>query len=95
MKCDFAIHTAMDYIPLSDNAARQVVDSNTLFEEYHRVRTEARKYEGGMYWKRQGAYEYLTKTTPDNRQTRIAPDYPRQSRSTATSTRASATRKPG
>jgi hypothetical protein len=66
----------MDYISLSDNAARQVVDSTTLFEEYHRVRAEARKYEGGMYWKRQGAYEYLTKTTPDNRQRRIAPRSP-------------------
>lgn len=66
----------MDYIPLSDNAARQVVDSITLFEEYHRVRAEARKYEGGMYWKRQGPYEYLTKTAPDNRQSRIAPRSP-------------------
>ena len=66
----------MDYIPLSDNAARQVVDSTTLFEEYHRVRAEARSYEGGMYWKRQGPYEYLTKTTPDNRQRRIAPRSP-------------------
>lgn len=66
----------MDYIALSDNAARQVIDSTTLFEEYHRVRAEARKYEGGMYWKRQGAYEYLTKTTPDNRQRRIGPRSP-------------------
>jgi hypothetical protein len=66
----------MDYIPLSDNAARQVVNSTTLFEEYHRVRAEARSYEGGMYWKRQGPYEYLTKTTPDNRQRRIAPRSP-------------------
>ena len=66
----------MDYIPLSDNAARQVIDSTTLFEEYHRVRAEARKYEGGMYWKRQGDYEYLTRTTPDNRQKRIAPRSP-------------------
>ncbi len=36
----------MDYTPFSDNAARQVIDSTTLFEEYHRVRSEARKYEG-------------------------------------------------
>ncbi len=63
----------MDYIPLSDNAARQVIDSTTLFDEYHRVRAEARRYEGGMYWKRQGAYEYLTRTAPDNRQSRIGP----------------------
>lgn len=66
----------MDYIPLSDNAARQVVDSTTLFEEYQRVRAEARKVEGGMYWKRQGPYEYLTKTSTDNRQRRIGPRSP-------------------
>jgi len=63
----------MDYLSLSDNASRQVIDSTTLFDEYHRVRAEARRYEGGMYWKRQGDYEYLTRTAPDNRQSRIGP----------------------
>ncbi len=46
----------MDYIPLSDNAARLVIDSTTLFDDYHRVRAEARRVEGGMYWKRK-AYD--------------------------------------
>ena len=63
----------MDYIPLADNAARQVIDSTTLFDEFHRVLGEARPFEGGMYWKRQGDYEYLTRTAPDNRQRRIGP----------------------
>ena len=63
----------MDYIPLSDNTARQVIDSSTLFEEFGRVKAEARRYVGGMYWKRQGEYEYLTKTLPDNRQHRFGP----------------------
>ncbi len=60
----------MDYIPLSDNAARQVIDSTTVFHEFMRVKEQARPYAGGMYWKHEGAYEYLVKTYPDNRQSR-------------------------
>lgn len=63
----------MDYFPVSDLAARQSIDSNSVFDEYRRVRTEARKYIGGMYWKRQGDHEYLVKTSPDNRQHRLGP----------------------
>jgi len=66
----------MDCIPLPDNATRQVVDSTTLFDEYRRVLAEARPFAGGMYWKRQGDYEYLTRTAPDNRQRRISPRSP-------------------
>lgn len=63
----------MDYLPLSDNAARQVIDSNTIFDEFRRVKEQARAYAGGMYWKRQGEHEYLVKTGLDNRQQRIGP----------------------
>lgn len=63
----------MDYLLLPDNAARQVIDSMTVFAEHRRVQAEAAKYAGGMYWKRQGEYEYLVKTTPDNRQQRLGP----------------------
>ncbi|MGH8858439.1 MAG: GSU2403 family nucleotidyltransferase fold protein [Polaromonas sp.] len=66
----------MDYIPLSDNAARQVIDSTTIFDEFGRVQAQARQYAGGMYWKRQGDYEYLVKTQPDNRQNRVGPRSP-------------------
>jgi hypothetical protein len=45
----------------------------TVFAEHRRVRAEAMKYAGGMYWKRQGEYEYLVKTTVDNRQHRLGP----------------------
>lgn len=61
----------MDFLPLPDNTARQVIDSTTVFTEYRRVKAGARAYAGGMYWKRQGDYEYLVKTQPDNRQTRM------------------------
>jgi hypothetical protein len=61
----------MNYIVLSDNAARQVIDSSTVFEEFTRVDALAQLYAGGMYWKRQGTHEYLVKTAPDNRQKRL------------------------
>jgi hypothetical protein len=66
----------MDYLSLSDNAARQLIDSTTVFDEFMRVQAQARAYAGGMYWKRQGEYEYLVKTQPDNRQSRVGPRSP-------------------
>lgn len=63
----------MDYIELSDNAARQAIDSSTVFGEFTRVKTQVQPYTGGMYWKRQGSYEYLVKTQPDNTQRRVGP----------------------
>jgi hypothetical protein len=61
----------MDYIPLSDNAARQAIDSSTIFDEYTRVQALTQPYSGGMYWKQDAGYEYLVKTAPDNRQKRL------------------------
>lgn len=70
----------MDYLPLPDNAARQVIDSTTVFDEFVRVQAQARPYAGGMYWKRQKDYQYLIKTQPDNRQQRIGPRTPETER---------------
>lgn len=64
------------YLPLSDNAARQAIDSSTVFLEFCRTKAEASKYAGGMYWKTQGPYEYLVKTSRGNRQQRIGPRSP-------------------
>jgi hypothetical protein len=44
----FNIHTAMDYIALSDSAARQVIDSSTIFDEFTRVELQMRPYAGGI-----------------------------------------------
>lgn len=63
----------MDYIPLSDNAARQVIDATTVFDELRRTQTLAKRFSGGMYWKKQPPYEYLVKTLSDNRQHRLGP----------------------
>jgi hypothetical protein len=63
----------VSYLPLPDNTFRQVIDSTMVFLEHRRVQAEALRYAGGMYWKRQGGYEYLVKTTVDNRQRRLGP----------------------
>ena len=57
----------MNYLPLPDNAARQVIDSTTVFTEHQRVKDQAQPYAGSMYWKREGDYEYLVKTRPRRR----------------------------
>lgn len=57
----------MNYLPLPDNAARQVIDSMTVFAEFQRVKAQAQPYAGSMYWKREGSYEYLVKTKPRRR----------------------------
>ena len=56
-----------NYIPLSDNAARQVIDSTTVFTELCRVKAQAQPYAGSMYWKKEGVYEYLVKIKPRRR----------------------------
>ncbi len=70
----------MDYSPLSDNAARQVIDSTTIFDEFVRVEAQARRYLGGMYWKRQEGYEYLVKTLAHGRQHRMGARSPETER---------------
>ncbi len=61
----------MDFLPLPDNTARQIIDATTVFNEHRRVKALATTVAGGMYWKRQGDYEYLVRTRPDNKQARI------------------------
>jgi hypothetical protein len=61
----------MDWINIPDNAARQWIDSSTIFQEFQSSKLKASHYAGGMYWKKQGDYEYLVKTHRDNRQQRV------------------------
>lgn len=63
----------MDYLPISDNAARQVIDATTIWTEYLKALASARPYRGGMYWKKEGAYAYLVKTYASNKQERMGP----------------------
>lgn len=57
--------------PLSDAALRQLVDSTSIFQAWRAAARQARAFEGGMYFKREGVYEYLIRTTRDNRQSRL------------------------
>jgi hypothetical protein len=57
----------LNFLPLPDNAARQVIDSVTVFNEHQRAAEQARPYVGAMYWKREGAHDYLVKTRPGRR----------------------------
>jgi hypothetical protein len=63
----------MSFLPLSDNVARQVIDSETIWSEFLLAKVSAKPYLGGMYWKKEGAYEYLVRTFPGNRRERIGP----------------------
>lgn len=61
----------MNYLPISDNAARQVIDATIIWTEYLKALASARPYLGGMYWKKEGLYEYLVKTAARNKQERM------------------------
>ena len=61
----------MNWIAIPDNAARQWIDSSTIYQEFENTKVKAKAYAGGMYWKKQGEYEYLVKTSLDNRQQRV------------------------
>lgn len=61
----------MNFLPLSDAAARQAIDAAGVHQEWLRTTQAARKFSGGMYFKREGGHEYLVRTAPDNRQKRL------------------------
>lgn len=61
----------MNWIPIPDNAARQWIDSSAIYQEFEKTKVKAKSFAGGMYWKKQGDYEYLVKTSIDNRQQRV------------------------
>jgi len=61
----------MRFLPISDNTARQAIDSANIWSEYLNALNAAKPYSGGMYWKKEGAYEYLVKTLAGNKQQRL------------------------
>ena len=61
----------MNYLPISDNAARQIIDAATIGAEDLKAQAAVRPYAGGMYWKKEWGYEYLVKTYSRNRQERM------------------------
>lgn len=63
----------MNFVPISDNAARQSIDAINIWTEYQNAKAAAQHFAGGMYWKKEGAYEYLVKTLAGNKQHRMGP----------------------
>jgi hypothetical protein len=64
----------INYLPIPESAARQLIDSSTVFTEFNRVLLESKKYAGSMYWKSENGYDYLIKTKPKSRkQERLGP----------------------
>lgn len=49
----------MELPRITDLAARQAIDSTRLFREFMRVRRELAAFEGSLFFKKVGAYEYL------------------------------------
>ena len=49
----------MELPRITDLAARQAIDSTRLFREFVRVRRELDAFEGSLFFKKVGAYEYL------------------------------------
>lgn len=45
----------------SEAAAKQILDSTRVFRELVRVKKESEPYEGSLYWKKAGSYEYLVR----------------------------------
>jgi hypothetical protein len=54
-------------VPVPDNVIRQAIDASVVWSGYLAARSAAAPYIGGMYWKREGEYEYLVKTLPRNK----------------------------
>jgi hypothetical protein len=67
------VNRSVSHLPLPDSAVRQAIDAEAVFLEWLRATQAAKKFAGGMYFKREGSYEYLVKTSPDNRQSRLGP----------------------
>lgn len=61
----------MLYTPLPDEAARQTIDAMHLWQECAKVRRQYQDFAGGMYWKKEGDYEYLVKTKARGKQERL------------------------
>ncbi len=61
----------MLFVPLPDAAARQTIDAMSLWQECARVRRQYQPYDAGMYWKKEGPYEYLVKTKAHGKQERM------------------------
>ncbi|WP_282003415.1 GSU2403 family nucleotidyltransferase fold protein [Geotalea uraniireducens] len=59
------------WIDIGEDARRQYINAQATFTAWEDARKAASEVRGGMYWKRQGATEYLIRTSPSNAQKSI------------------------
>lgn len=50
-------------LPLSENQLRQYIDAQTAFDEQRRLRAEASRLTGGMFWRDVAGHRYLIRTS--------------------------------
>lgn len=53
---------------LNDNQMRQYIDAKAAFMNFAAAKEQAKEVRGGMYWKKVGKHEYLTRTNTSNNQ---------------------------
>lgn len=58
---------------IGNDARRQYVDAQSAFSAWEEATRRAAEVRGGMYWKRQGKFEYLIRTSAGNAQKSLGP----------------------
>lgn len=62
------IRKTVQLLDVGDDAKRQFIDAQAVFQAFEEATKAAAEVRGGMYWKRQGSSEYLIRTSPRNAQ---------------------------
>lgn len=61
----------MDYLPLNEDQLRNLINAETTFSALEAARVRASTVRGSLFWRSEGAYEYLVRATPQSKQTRL------------------------
>ena len=70
------IHKNILWLELNPDAQRQLIDAQAAFIAWEEAVRGAEQVRGGMYWKTQGPYEYLVRTSTSNSQKSLGPRSP-------------------
>ena len=61
----------MDYIPLSEDQLRNLINAETTFTALEAAKRRASTVRGSMFWRADGGRDYLVRATPQSRQARL------------------------
>jgi hypothetical protein len=64
----------VQFIELSENQRRQLLDAEGLFDALEAAQEEAWRHRGSMFWREQAGHRYLIKLSPASKQTSLGPD---------------------